>query len=1150
LGDTALGPTVLPFARADIERTIPARFEQAAAHFSDHIALTGRGRTWTYRDLNEQANRIAHAIRRQVPSDAECVAQLIDQSPGMVVAAIAAMKAGCASLAIHPAMPARAQSRILEDAGPALLLATTATEGRARELALGRWPVVNLDDVDDRWPRSNPARATGPGDPAIIFYTSGSTGQPKGVVKSHRAILHRVWLSTQYDRITPSDRHSLLTHSSFASSMTDTFASLLQGARVCVFDVASEGLLAFRQWLEEQAVTLLHPPALLFRRFLSTLEGSDLFPSIRIVAIGGDVVLTSDLEKWRRHFSPGCVLFHRLAATETALMTVARVDANTSLESDLTLAGHPVADKGVSVVDEAGQTVEAGEPGELQVSSRYISDGYWRRPEQTAAAFRPDPDVPERRVYRTGDRARFLPDGRLMFLGRRDHLVKIRGYRVELREIDAALLNFAEISEAATIPVKLDDEQRLAAFVVLKPGSEFDALALRMRLAAHLPEWKIPAALYSLQSLPTTLTGKVDRQRLEAEIRRSAPSPGAAADRPPSLSRSDTSSLEAKLAELAASVVGIDRVGRDDDLRALGLDSLRVIVLLSRAEQEFGKRVIVTDFLKSPTIGRLAELLETAGPAGVPDEIEVIRRGAAPAGLFFVHGLLGWIPHAPYLPHLPAEMPAYGLRLVPGTDEEPLDLAAARHVRAMLAVQPNGPYHLMGFSYGAHLAYEVACKLAAAQQSVGLLALVDAPPGFERLEPMAGEHLIRGDMRIARPELDHRAYAHVPARILYFRSSFRFEASYLLPGGGWEELALGGVETVRITGGHLGTVVDPVAAAIGRIVREALGGPAAAPSPQVLHRGFVEHTGTESSWRIAARKLARAGDLPGQLELYRRALSRNPQQPAWVIVNFARLCGALDRTELLDPIAAWLTDRCTADARFAYAMAIVHSVCGRRSLAAATFRQSAQLEPHDPAPFVQLAREADSAAEQDEALRAALAKAPTDPGLRVHLAQDLLNHDRFAAALELLHEATAMPGSDDWIQEQVRDAEVRWRRRQEYDRLVERVCRLVSASTPDGTTALVISKGDPGFLAVDGRTARHFPCDATGEYRGYYPADSREAVNDLEHLRTENATYLVVPAPSLWWLDHYVGFQQHLHTRYRLLVDDESCRIFDLRSAP
>ena len=452
-----------------------------------------------------------------------------------------------------------------------------------------------------------------------------------------------------------------------------------------------------------------------------------------------------------------------------------------------------------------------------------------------------------------------------------------------------------------------------------------------------------------------------------------------------------------------------------------------------------------------------------------------------------------------------------GLRLVPGpTWNHWISRRPATFARCWRSSR-EGPDHLIGFSYGAHLAYQVACKLAAAQQSVGLLALVDAAPGFERTEPMAGEHLIRGDMRIARPELDHRAYAHVPARILYFRSSFRFESSFLLPGGGWEELALGGVETVRITGGHLGTVVDPVAAAIGRIVREALGGPAAAPSPQVLHRELVEHTGTESSWRIAARRLARTGDLPGQLELYRRALSRNPQQPAWVIVNFARLCDALDRTELLDPIAAWLTGRCTADARFAYAMAIVHSVCGRRSLAAAAFRQSAHLEHHDPAPFVRLAREANCTAEQEEAIRAAMAKAPTDPALRVHLAEGLMNHDRFAAALELLHEATAMPGSDDWIEEQRRDAEARWRQRQEYDRLVERVCRLVSSSTPDGTTTLVISKGDPGFLAVDGRTARHFPCDATGEYRGYYPADSREAVNDLEHLRKENATYLVVP---------------------------------------
>ena len=274
--------------------------------------------------------------------------------------------------------------------------------------------------------------------------------------------------------------------------MTDTFASLLQGARVCVFDVASEGLVAFRQWLEEQAVTLLHPPALLFRRFLSTLEGRDLFPSLRIVAIGGDVVLTSDLEKWRRHFSPGCVLFHPSAATETALMTVARVDANTSLESDLTLAVDPVADKGVSVVDEAGQAVEAGEPGELQVSSQL------HLPTVTGVG----PSKPPLHSSQTptcrsaASTARAIARASCPTAGCCSWADGITWSRFAATASSCARsTRRCSISRRSPrrprFPVKLDDEQRLAAFVVLKPGSEFDALALRTRLAAHLPEWKI-----------------------------------------------------------------------------------------------------------------------------------------------------------------------------------------------------------------------------------------------------------------------------------------------------------------------------------------------------------------------------------------------------------------------------------------------------------------------------------------------------------------------------------------------------------------------------------------------------------------------------------------------------------------------------------
>ena len=176
-----------------------------------------------------------------------------------------------------------------------------------------------------------------------------------------------------------------------------------------------------------------------------------------------------------------------------------------------------MADKCLELVDEAGRAVAAGETGELVVKSPYIAEGYWRRPEETAAVFKPDPDVPGQRIYRTGDLGRFLSDGSFVFLGRRDHQVKIRGYRVDTREVESALLQLNEVCEAAVIVRKEEDEHRLVAFVVLKQGVQLDSSTLRERLRAYLPEWKIPARFQSIPSLPTTLTGKVDRQRLEKQ---------------------------------------------------------------------------------------------------------------------------------------------------------------------------------------------------------------------------------------------------------------------------------------------------------------------------------------------------------------------------------------------------------------------------------------------------------------------------------------------------------------------------------------------------------------------------------------------------------------------------------------------------------
>ena len=297
------------------------------------------------------------------------------------------------------------------------------------------------------------------------------------------------------------------------------FGALLQGASVHVFDIVSKGLAAFREWLEEEGLTLLHPPVLFFRRFLATLEGEALFPSVRIVALAGDVVLPADLQAWQRHFSPSCILLHRFSITETALLTVARFDHRTAIDRDFVDAGRPVPDKALVLVNDAGEPVARGETGELVVRSAYLADGYWRRPAETAAAFKTVDATTGERAYHTGDLGRFLDDGRFVFLGRRDHQVKIRGYRVDTREVEAALLQLDDVGEAAVVAKRQDGEARLVAFVVPKPGARWDPVALRARLRAKLPEWKVPAGFEAVAALPATATGKVDRQRLVALAR-------------------------------------------------------------------------------------------------------------------------------------------------------------------------------------------------------------------------------------------------------------------------------------------------------------------------------------------------------------------------------------------------------------------------------------------------------------------------------------------------------------------------------------------------------------------------------------------------------------------------------------------------------
>lgn len=716
----------LRMTKEAIEQTVPDRFEFIAARVPQRLALRGHGREWTYAQLNRDSNGIAHEIRRVAPAGHGRVASLVEQSPLMVLATLGTLKAGRTCTALHPSMPQAALRSIMADVRPDLLLTTVALERDARALAQGLCPVLVLERVRPEGAREdvNPQRNVTPRDASTLFYTSGSTGQPKGVIKSHRAVLHRVWLSAQHDAITVDDRQSLLTHCSFSASESDLFGALLQGAAVCTFDLASRGFAEFRQWLESEAITLLHPPVLFFRRFLSTLEPHQRFPFVRLVALAGDVVLPEDVRRWRQHASPECVVLHRFSITETAMLTVARFDSEVDLSPEVLEAGSPVEGKTLRLIDREGAPVRHGETGELLVESEYLADGYWNRSEETAMKFSDGPDG-RTRMYRTGDLGRFTDDGAFVFAGRADHQLKIRGYRVELREIDAALMQLDAVKEAACVARHDQGEQRLTAFVVWHDGRSCSVSELRARLRDRLPEWKIPDQFHSVAVLPSTLNGKVDRQQLSAQIAHAAPLQEAAG----TLTDQDERTSGSRRVILAIwervlrTSVRLDDTFFDD----LGGSSLDALAIVDAIHQQTGRRLPLSLLMELNSVRKLADYLDA-----VPDRerilIAVQRAGRRPP-VFCVSGKGGSVmPLRGLADRLGSDQPFFGLSyhgFAPETRPSTLAALAACYVDAIREQQPDGPYALAGFSAGGLIAFEVARQLASAGQAIAFLAMLD-----------------------------------------------------------------------------------------------------------------------------------------------------------------------------------------------------------------------------------------------------------------------------------------------------------------------------------------------------------------------------------------------------------------------------------------
>jgi amino acid adenylation domain-containing protein len=591
----------VPFLKNEIDKSISDRFEQQVRKYPRHIAVKVRDRIVTYVELNEFANRIGWGILGQSNDGIKPVGLLLEKDASMMAAMLGALKAGGVYVPLDPAHPYPRLQRQLDDAGAELLITDNRSLNLAERLAHGTTRVLNIDRDVSSLSTEDIGLGVSCDAPCYIIYTSGSMGEPKGVVQSHRSVLHNIKWHTNSLQLCGHDRFTLLASCAAGQAVTDIYAALLNGAALYPFDIRKEGFARLKDLLINEEITVYHSSASVFSYFVDSLAGDEEFPTLRFIKLGGESVSNKEVDMYKKHFSAGCRLVNTLSSTETGTVRQYIIDKNTKVNGNIAPVGYPVDDKHVLLLNEAGQEVGFDEVGEICIDSSFLSPGYWRQPDASSRKFAPAPGGTKGRIYRTGDLGRMDRQNCLTYLGRKDSRVKISGHTIEIAEVEAALRGVVGVADVAVAAREHRGEQRLIAYLVPKKGVELSPSTLRKLLAEMLPDHMIPSNFVTLDVLPRTPNGKVAREELPApeEIR---PSLDAAFVAP-------RSPLEKTLATIFAEVLGISELGVNDNFFDLGGNSLMAAQVLARLQKVTESAVPMRAFFENPTLAGVAQVV-------------------------------------------------------------------------------------------------------------------------------------------------------------------------------------------------------------------------------------------------------------------------------------------------------------------------------------------------------------------------------------------------------------------------------------------------------------------------------------------------------------------------------------------------------------
>jgi amino acid adenylation domain-containing protein len=594
--------TFIKFKKQEIEQSIPERFEKIARLYPNQLAVKAGDRSLSYEELNQAANRIARSIVNRCDTNEEPIALLLQNNADMIASVLGVLKAGKIYVPLDALFPISRNRDLLEDSQARLIVTNSKNFSLAKEVAGNKLAFINLDELDGSDSEENLGLCIPPDARAYILYTSGSTGKPKGVVQNHRNVLHLIMRHTNRAHICPNDRIGLLRSFSVHGGTLLTLAALLNGATLLPFDVKREGVRELAHWLRREGITLCRIGPSLFRYMVAFLSDKDHFTQLREVSFSGEPLHTHDVEMCRKHFSADCVIVNSFGATEVSSCCEYMVERAALLDDGIVPCGYPTADMEISLLDDHGNQNRFGEIGEIAVKSRHLALGYWRNPELTRARFLPVPRSEDEHVYLTGDVGRLLPDGRLAYLGRKDFQIKVRGYRVEVEEVEALLLSLDNIKEA--IVMGTEDprgEKRLVAYIVPERKPPPSTTALRRALREKLPDHMIPAGFVVLDVLPLTPNGKINRRALPAPAR-SRPN----LDTPFVAPRTP---IEEALVKVWTKVLGIDEVGTRDNFFDLGGHSLTATQVLSHVINKFRLEIPLRLLFQSPTITEMAAVI-------------------------------------------------------------------------------------------------------------------------------------------------------------------------------------------------------------------------------------------------------------------------------------------------------------------------------------------------------------------------------------------------------------------------------------------------------------------------------------------------------------------------------------------------------------